>query len=194
MEKIKVVFDPGHGKDKPGAVVDPDPDVQGDEAVEKDINLDVVLAAGRLLREKGHDVLYTRDRDIDVSLSQRRDMINKFKPDAFISIHCNASEEHRSRGIESFYRDETDYSLAFAIQKTLCQMTGLRDRGVFRDVEDLHKRLTVLDDSENIPATLVELGFLDDTGDREYIMNNKETIAEIIADAVDGWARERGKA
>src|SRR5574337_947190 len=185
---MKFLLDSGHGGDKPGAVVDPDPDVQGDEIQEKDINLEIVLAAGRLLREKGHDVLYTRDRDVDISLAHRRDMVNQFQPDAFISIHCNASEQHKSNGIEAFYRDGVDYSLAFAVQKALCQMTGLKDRGVFRDVEGLHKRLTVLDNSENIPATLVELGFIDNTEDREYIINNKETIAEIIADAVDGWA------
>ena len=190
----KFVVDPGHGGDKPGAVVDPDPAIPGDEIEEEDINLDVSLRLVQRLRDLGHEALSTRDRDVHVSLGQRRDMINKFKPDAFISIHCNASESHASHGVEAFYRDGIDYSLALAIQKPLAQMTGLRDRGVFRDIEDLHKRLTVLDNSENIPATLVELGFIDNTVDREFILNNPNTIAEIIADAVHGWAAERGKA
>jgi N-acetylmuramoyl-L-alanine amidase len=189
---MKIALDPGHGNDKPGAVFDPDTSVEGDEIKEKDINLEVALSAGRHLREKGHFVLFTRDKDIDVTLKQRKDMINQFKPDAFVSIHCNASEKHNSKGIEAFYRDDIDFPLANIIQKALAQMTGLKDRGVFNDIGDLKKRLTVLDDSEKIPATLVELGFIDNEEDRNYITNNIQTIAEIIAEAIHGWAVQRG--
>lgn len=189
----KFILDPGHGGAQPGAVVDPDPDVEGDEIKEKDINLEVCLTAGKMLREKGHDVLFTRDRDVDVTLAQRRDMINKFKPDAFISIHCNATEGHKSKGVEAFYRDSTDYSLALDLQKPLAQMTGLKDRGAFRDIEDLHRRLTVLDNSENTPATLLELGFIDHPEDRMYLTKNLYTVAEILAEAAHGWAMQRGK-
>lgn len=188
----KFLFDPGHGGDKPGAVFDPDVTVAGDEIEEEDINLDVVLIAGKLLREKGHDVLSTRDRDIHIPLQRRKELINEYKPDAFISIHCNASNGHTSKGVEAFYRDELDFPLANIIQKALAQMTGLKDRGVFQDIGQLGKRLTVLDDSANTPATLVELGFIDHEEDRMYITKNIYTIAEIIAEAVHGWAVQKG--
>ena len=191
---MRVILDAGHGSSsKPGAVFDPDTTKPGDEIVEKDINLEVALACGKLLRAKGHDVLFTRDKDVDISLTQRKNMINQFKPDAFISIHCNASVEHHSHGVEAFYRDSVDYPLAHMIEQALSGLTGLKSRGVFQDIGDLHKRLTVLDDSENTPACLVELGFLDSDEDRMYITKNMATVSEILADAIDGWAIQRGK-
>jgi N-acetylmuramoyl-L-alanine amidase len=188
----KFLLDPGHGGDKPGAVFDPDVTVPGDEIKEEDINLEVVLAAGKLLRAKGHDVLFTRDRDVDIPLLRRKELINRYNPDAFISVHCNASSGHTSKGVEAFYRDNVDFPLANIIQKALAQMTGLRDRGVFQDTGQLGKRLTVLDDSANIPATLVELGFIDSEEDRMYITKNTYTVAEIIAEAAHGWAVQKG--
>ncbi|RJP48799.1 MAG: N-acetylmuramoyl-L-alanine amidase [Anaerolineaceae bacterium] len=190
----KFVGDPGHGGDKPGAVFDPDVAVKGDEIEEEDINLEVMLMVANLMREKGHDFLLTRERDIDISLAQRKAMISRFRPDAFISVHCNASVSHNSHGVEAFYRDDLDYPLALAVQKPLAQMTGMKDRGVFQDINQLKKRLTVLDDSENTPATLLEIGFIDNPKDQEYLLHNLQTVAEIIANSLDAWERERGKA
>ncbi len=188
----KFLLDPGHGGDKPGAIFDPDVSIPGDEIEEEDINLEVALIADKLLREKGHDVLFTRDRDVNVPNLRRKELINEYKPHAFISIHCNATEEHKVKGVEAFYRDDLDFPLANIIQKALAQMTGLHDRGVFQDTGDLKKRLTVLDDSPNTPAALIELGFIDSEEDRMYITKNMYTIAEIIAEACHGWAVRRG--
>jgi len=191
---MKFLFDAGHGGGKPGAIFDPDAAVSGDEVVEKDLNLEVVLTAGRLLRDKGHSVLYTRDRDVNLDNLRRKEMINDYKPDAFISIHCNASEEHKSKGVEAFYRDDRDYPLANIIQQTLAARTGLKDRGVFQDTGQLGKRLTVLDDSEKTPAALVEIGFIDNAVDRMYITKNIFTVAEGIADAIHSYAMQKGLA
>lgn len=182
----KFVIDPGHGGEKNGASYG--------GVNEDDINLDVSLAMGRMLREKGHSVLYTRDRDIDVPNLRRKQMINEYRPDAFISIHCNATETHKSKGVEAFYRDDTDYPLANMLQQSLAAMTGMKDRGVFRDIGDLHKRLTVLDDSEKIPAALVEIGFLDSDEDRQYLTKNAATVAEILSGAAHDFAVKRGLA
>jgi N-acetylmuramoyl-L-alanine amidase len=188
---MKILFDPGHGGDKPGAVYDPDVTRPGDETEEEDINLDVALAAGRILRDKGHAVLYTRDRDIDVPLLRRKELINEYRTDVFVSIHCNATEAHTSKGVEAFYRDDRDYPLANIIQQYLAAYTGLRDRGVFQDVARLSKRLTVLDDSADIPACLVELGFIDNEEDRMYITKNVLTVAEVLADAIHEYAKQK---
>src|SRR5512144_591232 len=139
---MKILLDPGHGGDKPGAVFDPDASTPGDEIEEEDINLDVALAAGRILRDKGHDVLFTRDKDEDLPLRRRKEMINEYRPACFISIHCNASEKHNSKGVEAFYRDDHDYALANIVQQSLAAETGLKNRGVFQDISKLKKRLT----------------------------------------------------
>jgi N-acetylmuramoyl-L-alanine amidase len=191
---MKILLDPGHGGDKPGAVFDPDVATQGDEFKEADINLEVALAAGHILREQGHQVLFTRDRDTDISLTHRRNMINEYRPDCFLSIHCNASDKHECKGVEAFYRDDRDYALANIVQQSLAAMTGLKDRGVFQDIGQLKKRLTVLDNSESTPAALVELGFIDCEEDRMYITKNIATVAEVLADGINEYARQRGLA
>jgi len=187
----RIILDPGHGGNKPGAVFDPDATIEGDEIKESEINLQVSLACGKLLREKGHDVLSTRDRDINISLSTRRYMINEFKPEAFLSIHCNATANHLANGVETFYRDAVDFSLASTIQHYLTATTGLKDHGVFQDFEHLKKHLTVLDNSESTPAALVELGFIDNESDRMYLTRNMATVSEILADAIDAWTKRR---
>ena len=181
---MKILLDPGHGGNKPGAVYA--------GVKEADLNLEVALAAGHLLREKGHSVLFTRDNDKGISLTQRKDMINEYRPGCFVSIHCNAALDHTAKGVEAFYRDDRDYPLANIIQQHLAAMTGFTDRGVFQDVGRLGKRLTVLDDSPNIPAALVELGFIDNDEDRMYLTKNIFTVADILADAIDDYAGRKG--
>ena len=183
---VRILFDAGHGGDKPGAVYE--------GVVEKDINLAVVLAAGKMLRDYGHQVLFTRDHDTSLPNIMRRDMVNKFQPDLFVSVHCNASEKHRSSGVEAFYRDDRDYPLANMVQQAIAAYTGMIDRGIFQDVGDLKKQLTVLDNSAKTPSTLVEIGFLDNDENRMYITKNIATIAEALVDGILTYADQRRKA
>ncbi|MDL2320531.1 N-acetylmuramoyl-L-alanine amidase [Alistipes sp. OttesenSCG-928-B03] len=82
-----VVLDPGHGGKDPGAVF------KG--VYEKDINLAVALELGRMIRAEMPDVkvVYTRDKDVAVGLSERGQAANKAKADLFISIHVNAVDK-----------------------------------------------------------------------------------------------------
>ena len=52
----KIVLDAGHGGEDPGAVYK--------ERKEKDDNLKLTLAVGKILEENGVDVVYTRTTDI----------------------------------------------------------------------------------------------------------------------------------
>ena len=57
-KKFVLVIDPGHGGHDPGAI--------GSFAKEKNINLNVALAFGRLVERNCHDVkvVYTRKKDV----------------------------------------------------------------------------------------------------------------------------------
>lgn len=79
-----LVIDAGHGGHDSGAV--------GKVAKEKNINLNVALAFGRLVEQNcpGVKVIYTRKTDKFVPLEQRADIANRNKADLFISIHTNA--------------------------------------------------------------------------------------------------------
>lgn len=80
-----LVIDAGHGGKDAGAV--------GQLTKEKDINLNVALALGRLVEQNcpGVKVIYTRKTDVFVTLQGRADIANRNKADLFISVHTNSS-------------------------------------------------------------------------------------------------------
>ena len=81
-----IVIDAGHGGKDPGAM--------GNGAKEKDINLAVALAFGKLVEQncKNVKVVYTRKKDVFVELHERANIANRAKADLFISIHTNSTK------------------------------------------------------------------------------------------------------
>ena len=59
----KIVLDAGHGGEDPGAVYI--------DHKEKDDNLSLALAVGKILEDNGIDVVYTRTTDIRLLLKKR---------------------------------------------------------------------------------------------------------------------------
>lgn len=80
-----LVIDAGHGGKDPGA--------QSKTGKEKNINLAVALAFGKLVEQNCKDVkvVYTRKTDVFVELDERANIANKAKADLFISIHTNST-------------------------------------------------------------------------------------------------------
>ena len=80
-----LVIDAGHGGKDPGA--------QSKTGKEKDINLAVALAFGKLVEQNCKDVkvVYTRKTDVFVELDERANIANRAKADLFISIHTNST-------------------------------------------------------------------------------------------------------
>ena len=80
-----LVIDAGHGGKDPGAV--------GRKSKEKNINLAVALAFGKLVEQNCPDVkvVYTRKTDVFVELDERANIANRNKADLFVSIHVNST-------------------------------------------------------------------------------------------------------
>ena len=95
QKPFKIVIDAGHGGKDPGR-----PNKSGIK--EKDILLNIALDLGAKLQNSGNEVIYTRDKDIFLSLRQRARIANEADADLFISIHCNAFHDHRVYGSETF--------------------------------------------------------------------------------------------
>ena len=85
-----LVIDAGHGGNDPGAV--------GKISKEKDINLKVALKVGKMIEDNCKDVkvIYTRKRDVFVTLNRRAQIANEAKADLFISIHTNAVAKNKT--------------------------------------------------------------------------------------------------
>jgi N-acetylmuramoyl-L-alanine amidase len=152
-----VLIDAGHGGEDVGALGMLDDN-------EARINLMIALHLERLLKEEGrYNLMMTRSSDIDVSLQNRLAMVRANKPDAFVSIHCNAYEDSRAHGMEVLYADEYDEPLAYELSESM-QDLPMRDRGMKKDTEWLGHKLRVLRDLHT-PAVLVECGFITNPGD-----------------------------
>ncbi len=96
-QSFTLVIDAGHGGRDAGAV--------GAYSKEKDINLAVALAFGKLVKENNPDVkvVYTRSTDVFIPLQERANIANRAKADLFVSIHTNASPKGSSaRGVETY--------------------------------------------------------------------------------------------
>jgi N-acetylmuramoyl-L-alanine amidase len=95
-DAIRVMLDPGHGGKDPGAI--------GPTGLKEK---DVVLAIGRLVREKlerlgGFDVLMTRDNDVFIPLEERTARANEARAGIFVSLHINASRDRATEGVSTY--------------------------------------------------------------------------------------------
>jgi len=95
-EVRRVVLDPGHGGKDPGSI-------GAGGLREKDVVLDIAHRVAPVLsREMGVVTMLTRDDDRYVTLEERAARANAFGADLFVSIHCNASEDPGSRGVQTY--------------------------------------------------------------------------------------------
>lgn len=94
--RYTLVIDAGHGGRDGGACAN--------GAREKDINLNVALAFGRLVEQNCQDVrvIYTRKTDVFIPLHERADIANRNHADVFISIHTNSVARGRVAGMETY--------------------------------------------------------------------------------------------
>lgn len=166
----RVVIDAGHGGEyDPGAVF------EGRQ--EKDDNLRLALAVGDILENNGVEVIFTRVTDVYDSPYEKADMANAADADFFVSIHRNAAAEPGtgSGTMTLVYREEgLAKELASSINRELAK-TGFTDLGTFE-----RPGLVVLRKTQ-IPAVLVEAGFIDNPEDNARFDAQFDEIANAIA-------------
>ncbi len=93
-----IVIDPGHGGIDPGCN-------GGGEIWEKEVTLAIGLKVGAILKDSlpNVKVLYTRNTDKTLKLWERPNFANKNNADLFISIHCNANDNTKANGSETYF-------------------------------------------------------------------------------------------
>lgn len=178
----KIVIDAGHGGAEPGAVF------QGRQ--EKADTLRLALAVGQILSDNGVDVGYTRVTDVYQSPFEKAQMANRWGADLFLSLHRNAMPvPGTASGTESLvYANEGEAAvLAANINEELRNM-GWNDLGIIE-----RPGLIVLRRTE-MPAVLVEAGFIDNEADNAFFDANFEQVAQAIADGVLQTLRQEEEA
>lgn len=175
-----MMMDAGHGGRDPGAVYN--------GRQEKDDALRLTLAVGEILQNNGVDVEYTRTTDVYESPLQKAREANEAGADLFISIHRNSfPTENSAFGVESLVYDLSGlkYEIAESIDQQL-ETVGFRDLGV-----KARPNLIVLKRT-NMPAVLVEVGFINSDVDNELFDENFDDIALAIADGILDVLRSQG--
>jgi N-acetylmuramoyl-L-alanine amidase len=104
----RIVIDPGHGGQDPGAV--------GKGLTEASLVLDIALRVEKLLAKvPGVEVILTRRTDEYVPLQERTAIANHEGADLFLSIHANASNNTKASGIETYFLNFATNASAAAI-------------------------------------------------------------------------------
>lgn len=95
---LHILLDPGHGGVDTGAVRGP--------AKEADLVLKVAQQLKKILEsDPQFKVTITRTTDKNISLPQRVELAEKVKADLFVSLHANAADDQRAKGVEFFFQN-----------------------------------------------------------------------------------------
>jgi N-acetylmuramoyl-L-alanine amidase len=167
-----VVIDPGHGGIDRGGI-------PGQRVPEKVMALDTALRLNALLRAAGFRTILTRHDDTFISLPERVAIANAQRDAIFISIHYNAAPRAGAEGFETYYYSRRSAKLAIACYNKIIQAwPGMRRGVMVRGFFVIRKT--------NIPAILVEPGFLTNPGDAALISraSMRQRIASLLAAAI----------
>ncbi len=200
---VKIMLDCGHGGKDNGTTA------QGIK--EKDINFAVGSKTADLLREKGFNVLLTRNSDTFVPLDMRTLSANNNHADIFISIHANSAPKSEASGIETYWscrenikrislHDTISYQNSINEHaKKLDQASKLLASNIHNNViNKVNERHVVLDRNVNeslaqvligtdMPSALIEIGFVSNQQEAKKLVdhNYQYLIAQGICKGIE---------
>jgi N-acetylmuramoyl-L-alanine amidase len=200
-----ICLDPGHGGHDTGGL--------SGNFMEKRYTLPLAEELAGQLEAAGFKVILTRTNDTFIELEDRPTLAKRQKADLFISLHFNIGPPGEAKGVEVYcltpakarstntgrwghlseiseWRpgtgslsgnryDNWNVLLAYQLQQSLVKNLSAEDRGVRR------ARFAVLRTAE-MPAVLVEGGFLSDSGEQKRIADPKyrDQLAAAIVQGV----------
>ena len=179
IEHAKIVIDPGHGGDDPGAVV------TFSEKHEADHTLTTALLLQKELENLGATVILTRESDKSVSLENRAQLSNREKANAFISLHFDSGPNSNASGTTGYYFTSTSENLAQTVNKYIARNLTLKSQGT------KFQNFLVLRENKQ-PSILLELGYLNNPDDNKLIESTEyqENIAKSIASALKEYFQQ----
>lgn len=189
---LKIALSAGHGKNTPGKRCLKSLDSK--ETREWVLNSRIADKVEKLLEDySGYKLLRLDDRSgaTDVSLYNRTKTANNFKADFYLSIHHNAGVSGgKGGGIMAFvYSSPSAESLDWqkSLYSALIKHTGLKgNRSAPLAKANLHECR-----ESNMPAVLLELGFMDSSTDVPVILTEK--FADQCAKAIVEVLVRKGK-
>ena len=179
-----IYLDPGHGGIDAGTTYK--------DIYEKDLNLLLCKKLRDSLKGKGATVYLTRETDKDLALNNTKNrkrsdlisrayLINKTKPDMYISIHINHLSNTKYKGLQIFYnnkKNKENQIIAESLTKHIKEKTWNVRPSKINNTYYMYKNI-------NPPGVLIEVGFLSNPDDR-YRLTHEEYQDKIISNITYG--------
>lgn len=178
-----VVIDAGHGGHDPGKV-------GVNDALEKDINLQIAQKVKKHLEKNGIQVIMTREDDVmeDTKLEdmkKRVALINEIKPAITVSIHQNSYSDASVKGAQVFYYagSEVSKGAASLMQEEMRKVDTENTRQIKSNSDFYMLKKT------EVPTIIVECGFLSNPGEAEKLTSEEyqEEMAQAICSGIMVW-------
>lgn len=181
-----IIVDPGHGGSDPGKV-------GVNNALEKDLNLQISEKLKKHLEEKGFTVIMTRTTDEGLhdssdtnkkiaDLKKRVSLINDTNPPLVVSIHQNSYPQEGVKGAQVFYYSHSKAGETAAKVLQTALKTVDPDNTRQAKANDTYYLL-----KKTKPATvIVECGFLSDSGEAAKLATDEyqEKLAEAVCSGI----------
>lgn len=183
---VTVIIDAGHGGEDGGC--------EGNGLIEKELNLDIALRVASLLREKGVNVVLTRETDVllyDVNsdyqgkkkaqdVRKRLEIAANQDNPVLVSIHMNYFAQTQYSGLQVWYSRGNARSriLADMIQR---QVKATLQPNNKRSIKEATSSIFLLHNA-TFPAVLIECGFLSNPDEARALGNEdyRQKLAEVI--------------
>jgi len=197
-KRITVVIDPGHGGMDPGAISETG-------IREKDLNLVLAKKLRFLLESEGVNVLLTREEDEMLTTqngrgnAKTRDLLARVEAGeqaenaVFVSLHMNALPIEKYRGLQVFYspNDARSRVLAKTLQSKTAEFLEPDNK---REIKEAGSNIFILD-RLNVPAVLVECGFLSNREEAELLASEdfQNRLSVTLAVSILQFIGEEGE-
>lgn len=183
-----IIIDAGHGAPDGGTS-------STDGTLEKDINLQIALKLNDILQSMGYETVMTRSEDNAIydnsantirqkkisDTRNRLEIMNNTDNAIFISIHQNHYSDSEYSGAQIFYSKNNPNSKKLAESIRLPIISHLQKNNS-REIKKSGSEIFLLNNAQ-IPAVMVECGFLSNSAEAEKLKNDKyqQKLAFIIA-------------
>lgn len=188
-----IVVDPGHGGIDGGS--------SNAGLLEKTVNLQVSLTLRKILKDKGINVVMTRNSDVSLEsksnlkssrynrdLHARRTIIDSNNSTAFVSVHMDSYKDPSVRGVRIFYYSESEESKQLA--QNICNSINKIVFKDFLNITNVKAEIAtgnyyILRTSKS-PGVIIETGFITNPIDNKLIQTKdyQQIMAKAIAEGI----------
>lgn len=168
----KIILDAGHGGRDNGASYQ--------DRRESEDNLALTLAVGAILEEMGFEVFFTRTEDIYHSPFKKATIANEEGGELFVSIHRNSSGmPNQYQGVESLV-----YSMGGLPEIVAENVNDQLEEVGFVNLGIEERPGLVVLNSTQMPAVLIEVGFINSDADNQLFTEKFQETARAIAEGI----------